>query len=229
MRNYQKLFILLFISAALFSCQKDHDLNVSVNESGTFKVTTLDTADNGMANACVEIIALNSGNVVLRDSTGQSGVCTIDPLNQGTYKCRVFAPLDRSEYIINEHFQGIAGQTETLELHPMQNAGKATIKVIDSENDTAFANVKVAVRPYLRIGMNEENSFEKIMKDAFYLSKTDANGIVVFEKIPVTGSKPRPRFYSIVTYIDEEHYNPASGGFRVHKGEHTKDTVYSYL
>lgn len=224
----QKLTLLLFLAALMLSCEDNKDLDVTLNESGTFKVTALDTADNGMANARVEIVALSSGNVVYYDSTNEKGVCSVNSVNQGNYKCKILAPLGRKEYLTEKNFQIIAGERKSLTLYPMKNAGNATVKVLKHEDSTNIENINVALIPQVRMA-SEEYHFERVKEKAFFISETDANGEVLFDNVPITGDSPRPLRYSVLVFFDEKDYYYANENFEIIKDNHSQITIYAFI
>jgi hypothetical protein len=198
MRNVNLLWVFVIL---LISCIKEPDsLNVSINQSGTVSVKVVDANKNIFKGAQVSIYSSTPADQrIYFDSTDVSGECKIGKILQGQYKCYVSATNDKKTYTYSEYFQIIAGDDKTVEINPFQNIGTISIKILDYQS-APVANVNVALIPHPNYS-NEDYPFNTLIKEAHFVSKTDAEGWVRIEGVPVD------KEYSVLAYFDSNKYS----------------------
>jgi len=204
----------LSISAVLFcfllaSCEKDPDnLTVLLNQSGTVSLKVTDGNQNGFQGAKVSIYSsIPKGERIYYGSTDANGICTIGKVLQGQYGYYISAEKNNKIYQLDEYFQVIAGEDKIIEVNPFLNIGDAKIRIVKGYQEEPIADISVALIPHPRYS-GVSYYFQELIEEAYAIGKTNSEGWVEFQDIPVGIS------YSVLSYFNSStYYYPAVNNY----------------
>jgi hypothetical protein len=193
MRNIALLYVLCLLMA---SCEKYPDnITVLLNQSGTLSVKVIDNNQNGY-NGVVGIYS--PVGRIYYDTTDANGMCSIGKVLQGQYEYFVVAEKDNKFYSYSESFQVIAGDDKVINVNPFLNVGDARVKIINT-NSEPISGVFVAAIPHPNYS-NESYYFQDLIDEAYGIGKTDSEGWVIIEDMPVDT-------YSVLVFYDNDYYD----------------------
>jgi len=202
------LFVALVLAVAVFnSCGKDDDdkdplsnLTVLLNQSGTVSIKVIDDNKNGFIGAKVSIYSsIPKGERIYYNSTDANGICTIGKILQGQYGYYITAEKNNKIYQTEEYFQVIAGEDKIIEVNPFLNIGNAKIKIVKGYQEEPIADIGVALIPYPRYS-GVSYYYQELIEEAYAIGKTNSEGWVEFQDMPVGIS------YSVLAYFNSSTY-----------------------
>ena len=204
------LTISLSISAVLFcfllaSCEKAPDnLTVLLNQSGIVSLKVTDGNQNGFRGAKVSIYSsIPAGERIYYGSTDANGVCTIGKVLQGQYGYYISAENNNKIYQLDGYFQVIAGEDKIIEVNPFLNIGDTKVRIVKGYQEEPIADINVALIPHPRYS-GVSYYFQELIEEAYAIGKTNSDGWVEFQDMPVGTS------YSVLAYFDSStYYYPA--------------------
>jgi len=120
----KQLFFLACAVAFFSSCKKD-DLNININNAGTLKVKTVDTAGEVLPNT--NFFVNNWGDELLNDSTDEKGTYNVGDLLEGTYNVGAIYEKDNLVYTDNIVTQVISNKGKEVVLDPLSNITEAKL------------------------------------------------------------------------------------------------------
>ena len=177
-------------------------MTVLLNQSGTVSVKIADDNQNGFKGAIVSIYSSGSaGGRIYFDSTDTRGICAVGKVLQGQYEYYISAKKDNKTYRLRECFQVIAGENKILDLNPFSNVGTIKVRVMNAYLETeSIADVNVALIPHPNYNLNY--SFQELIEEAYAIGKTNSEGWVEFQNMPVLDTD-----YSVLVYFDGGAYD----------------------
>jgi len=224
----RKLSILLLMAAVMISCEKDDSNSENdgpdlPDDSGKVTVKVVDDAGNPVEDAAVEIASGATNQILYSDSTGEAGKADAGILLKGEYRCGVAAKIGRPVYEMDRYFQVIPGKEKSIEVNPVENSGKITLKVVIIDDNSPAEGINLALIPHFH-AYDQEYTFEGLTDEAYFIKTADENGKLTMDQVPVT---PGVDFegYSVFAYYSKDTAQYSHYNIRLDKGEHLQQRI----
>jgi len=221
-----KATLSILLLAALTSCKKTTNVDLSLSTSGKLTYRLLDDAGKGLPNVKVSLYDngdLNLNIRVLLDEqrTDQNGQVDFGDLNPQNYFVVPDSPVvNNIQYNVQEYVQVLTGKTKNKEIKVSDFSGTMKFKVYNYATNRAQPNAGVVLIP------GQKYSYFLTPADfssvAEFKGLTDANGDISF-KVPCD------KAYIVIVYnttTNKTYYN--GGSFVVQKNRNYNQTLSFY-
>jgi hypothetical protein len=204
MKNAKLLLFVLVGFLLTVGCNKEKDLNITMNvvESGNLSITVTD--DNGAGLANLNVVLNGYGSELEDAMTDANGVVSFSDLLSDNYTVEIEdAVVGGKTYHVNQIVQVISGKTKNDIINPTEFVGSIEITVY---RYTGWENEEI---PGLNVTLLKEEdykndmTYEEVMEVALVSSITNSEGIVFFDKLPFG-------YYAVFISEDTENYNTYS-------------------
>jgi len=179
MKKLTSLFVMISL-LFLYSCEKNDDITVSINESGSLEMKIVDNEKNPIENAEVQLYDLETKAILLEETTDGTGIIKMDKILQGSYSSFIKVKKEGKIYTLQSYFQIFTNDHKAVEYNPFANSGKVKISVTSSIPVQDFTKYMVALVPY----EYPYSDVEFIKRYAYYLSPLGSEGGVDFDGVP---------------------------------------------
>jgi hypothetical protein len=227
MKNYIVTGLLFFAVFSMFifsSCEKTDDQTVIMNNAGSLTVKVVDENNQPCTNAHVRIYGYSS-EVIFEDTTNTSGVFKIGKLLYGEYKYTISVKRGNISYGDSRMFQIVAGSDKLIEVKPFMNVSKVKLAIVNEFSGEVVPNINVGLSPTVQY--QSIYSLEDFIKSSYFIKKTDFNGEVMFDGIPVGSIYPRN--YRLFVFEDASNWEPVDYFLIVHPNKTMSYTVFVSL
>lgn len=182
--------------SVFFSCDKNDDITVTINESGSLEMKIVDDDKKPVENAVVTLIDVNTGSMIIKEETNPNGIFELEKILQGSYKCFISTEKGGKMYTITSYFQIFSNIKKTVEYNPFSNLGKVNVSVNIRGTVKDITKYIVAVVPMDRY----INDISVIKKSAYFSAPLNEKGEVQISNIPAD------RQYILCAYKDNDIY-----------------------
>lgn len=195
------LLILMLTALFLFSCEKNDDITVSINECGSLELRIIDNEKRPVENAHITLMDVESESILIKDEVlGIEGIYKMDKILQGSYKCFISVERDGKEYVMTSYFQIFTKDNKVVEYNPFSNTGIINVSAkISGAND--ITQYSLAIVPYNGI---ITTSVDEVKENAFIIKNLNENGKLTISDIPADLS------YVVYIYKDNIIYNSST-------------------
>ncbi|NDW09919.1 carboxypeptidase-like regulatory domain-containing protein [Dysgonomonas sp. 520] len=200
MRNLIFSSLVLFVFT-LFSCEDNDELTITINEISSLEIKVVDKDKKPLENADVILTDVRTQTIILNETTDNTGICKLDKILQGTYKCIVRAKKDGVTYQVSSVFQTFAKDKKVVEYSPFSNVGNINIIATTEGVPVAdFTKYTVAVVSY-----NYSIRYvDEIKRYAQFTTNLDKDGKVQISDVPADNS------YKVYIYKGDDIYASSS-------------------
>lgn len=206
--------IMIFLSLLLiFSCS-DKNTITEINNKSNLTIKVVDLNGNPINKALVTVTHLlgsdQNGSImtatIFSDSTNDNGTASLGEVLEGDYSVTCYATYEGKKYYAGQGFQIVAGTDRNINLSPLKNIVKRYRILIVNKQDEPLSDINVAFISHSFSGSNYLK-FSEIIKDAYWIEKTDIEGIATFVDVPTNFS------YSAFIYRDSTRFEYPQTGF----------------
>jgi hypothetical protein len=226
MKNYIKGLLFFAVSSMfIFSaCEKSEDQTIIMNNAGSLTLKVIDENNQPCTDASVRIYS-NNGNQIYMDTANTSGVFNVGKLLYGQYKYSVSVKRGNISYGDSRAFQIVAGSDKLIQVSPISNVSKVKLTIVNQYSGQVVPDLNVGL--YVT-GVNQNlYTLEDYIKTCYFIKKTDSNGDVMFDGIPVGSIDPYT--YRIVVFEDTSNWEPVGSYFYVYPNQTKSYTVFVSL
>lgn len=218
MRNYivPKILFIALVSVIMFSsCEKNDEKIIVLNNSGTLTIKVLDENNQPCNDATVSIYS--NGNLLFQDTTNTSGIFNVGKLLYGEYQYRVSAKKENRVYGDTRVVQIVAGENKVIQVNPYSYVSKVKFTVFNAYNGEVIPDRSVGLLTYSNSGQSQLSTLEDYIKLCYFIKKTDLNGEVIFENVPVGSINSTA--YKTIVFEDNTNWEVISNTFYVYPHE----------
>jgi len=223
-----KLTFLILLTAAITSCKKTTNVDVTLNTSGKLTYRLLDDSGKGLPNVKLSLydrqdLYYSNTNVLLdarvTDANGQVDFGDLNPRNYQVISDS--AKVNNITYVVQEYVQVTTGSVKNKETKVTDHSGTVTITIKSYNNNQSLKNIGVMIIPTNRYNYN--NNTAANLKIADFTGVTNDLGVASF-KIPAV------KQYSVYLYntVTNASYGTYYNGITVQKDGVFNTTSYIY-